>query len=86
MVHVFYWLELFFFNHYCLWMFVFIMLFNFNPFAYITNLTSHNLIMETMQILFIHNSYVHALILCIENTFDIQIYTKMQNLCDITHS
>jgi len=64
---------------------MFIMLFNFIPFAYITNLTSHDLIMEIMQILFIHNLYVHLLILCIKNTFDTQIYRKMQNLCDIIH-
>jgi len=62
---------------------MFIMLFNFILFAYITNLTSHDLIMKIMQILFIHNLCVHLLILCIKNTFDTQIYKKMQNLCDI---
>ncbi len=64
---------------------MFIMLFNFIIFAYITNLTFHYLIMEIMQILFVHNSYVHALISCIENTFDTQIYRNMQKLCDIIH-
>jgi hypothetical protein len=42
------------------------------------SLTSHDLVLEIVQI-----CTFHTLILCIENTFDTQIYWKMQNLCDI---
>ncbi len=43
----------------------------------ITNLTSHDLVMESIK----KNSFIiltfHTLILCIENTFKTQIYWKM---------
>ncbi len=50
---------------------------------YITNLKSHELVMKIMQILFIHNSYVSSIDIMHEKTFDIWIYKKMWNLCDI---
>jgi hypothetical protein len=49
----------------------------------ITNLAFHDLVMESIKICsFIIHTF-HTLILCIENTFETQIYWKMQNLCDI---
>ncbi len=39
--------------------------------------------MEIVQNLFIHISMFYTLILCIENTFETQIYRKMQKSCDI---
>jgi hypothetical protein len=47
---------------------------------YITNLTSHDLVMEIVLILSFIIRLFHALISCIENTFDTQIYITM---CDI---
>jgi hypothetical protein len=50
---------------------------------FITNLTFHDLVIEIMQNLFIHNFTFCTLISCIENTFNTWIYKKIQNLCDI---
>ncbi len=49
----------------------------------ITNLTSHDLIMEIVQNLFIHNLYISHIYITITNTFDAKIYKKMRNSCDI---
>jgi hypothetical protein len=50
---------------------------------HITNLASHNLIMEIMQNLFIHNSYVSCIDIVHCNTFETHIYKKMWNSCHI---
>jgi len=49
----------------------------------ITNLASHDLVMEFIKICSFIICTFHTLKLCIENTFETQIYWKMQNLCDI---